>query len=93
MNERTVQMVALLSFTGEEGFMRRGRRFLVSKSRAEFLSNPIKGERQALAQVLYDTMKPVSVIETKSQEKPENKKVIEDDEPKKKKRRKKKVSK
>ena len=69
MNERTVTMVTLLSFTGEEGFMRRGRRFLASKSRAEFLSKPIKGERQALAQVLYETqVKTEPAQETKTEE-------------------------
>ena len=47
--------------------MRRGQRFLASKSRAEFLSNPIKGERQALARVLYETQLAAPVQETKEE--------------------------
>lgn len=73
---RVVQCVALLSFTGEEGSLRAGMRFATTKTRADWLSQPIKGQRPPLAKILYDTTSTQPQVETK-EIKPVEEKVIE----------------
>lgn len=79
---RIVQCIALLSFTGEEGSLRVGMRFLTTKTRADWLSEPIKGQRPALAKILYETQTEQPQVETKAietipvvEEKPKRKRV------------------